>query len=154
MLACGREGPAGLFRGLTPILLKEVPFVVTKFVVFDAVSSSFAAVSADAANPAVALALTLASGALAGIAAVIVSQPADTVLTLTADAEGGETVSEALARVRDQPRLITSGLGPRLLYGMLLVTLQFLIFTQLKSALGVSQNDLTLVWDPLAPLRP
>ena len=31
------DGFRGLYKGLAPLLLKEVPFVVTKFVVFDSV---------------------------------------------------------------------------------------------------------------------
>ena len=54
---------------------------------------------------------------------------------------------------RERPALIAQGLSARLLFGMLLVTLQFYFFTTVREALGVSKSDITLVWDALAPLR-
>ena len=44
-------------------------------------------------------------------------------------------------------------LTPRLLFGVLLVSLQFLFYTNLRSAFGVSKADLTLVFDALSILR-
>ena len=87
-----------------------------------------------------------------GVAAVLASQPADAAFTLTN--EGPQvTVESAVATLRANPRLILSGLGARLLFGVLLVSLQFFLFQSLKSELGVSKADLTLVYDALAPLR-
>lgn len=149
------EGLAGLFRGIAPLLLKEVPFVVTKFVTFD-FASTFLAATVDnagwASTPELVTLLTIVSGAVAGIAAVAVSQPADAVFTLTNDG-GGRTLASAVAQVRERPALIAQGLSARLLFGMLLVTLQFYFFTTVREALGVSKSDITLVWDALAPLR-
>ena len=149
------EGPAGLFRGLPPLLLKEVPFVVTKFVTFDLASTALAAAVDNAgltSSAGLVTMLTVASGAVAGVAAILVSQPADAVFTLAND-EGGTTLSEAVAQVRERPAVIANGLLPRLVFGVLLVTLQFYFFSEVRAALGVSKNDLTLVWDALAPLR-
>ena len=76
----------------------------------------------------------------------------DAAFTLTN--EGPQvTVESAVATLRANPRLILSGLGARLLFGVLLVSLQFFLFQSLKSELGVSKADLTLVYDALAPLR-
>ena len=149
------EGVGGLYAGLPAILLKEVPFVVTKFVVFDVISDALAHAVDSAgldASPLLATALTLVAGAGAGVAAVLASQPADAAFTLTN--EGPQvTVESAVATLRANPRLILSGLGARLLFGVLLVSLQFFLFQSLKSELGVSKADLTLVYDALAPLR-
>ena len=41
----------------------------------------------------------------------------------------------------------------RLLFGVLLVSLQFVIYTNLRDLLGVSKADLTLVFDALTVLR-
>ena len=149
------EGVAGLYAGLPAILLKEVPFVVTKFVVFDLVSDLLAALVTDtgaASSPLLATAVTILAGAGAGVAAVLASQPADAALTLTNDGPDA-TLASAIAKLRAEPSMILSGLGARLVFGVLLVVLQFFFFQLLKSELGVSKADLTLVWDALAPLR-
>ena len=59
------EGFASLFRGLAPILLKEVPFVVTKFVVFDAASEALATALQDGGSGS--LLLPLLAGSIAGL---------------------------------------------------------------------------------------
>eukprot|EP00327_Prymnesium_parvum_P041681 CAMPEP_0195640022 /NCGR_PEP_ID=MMETSP0815-20121206/25920_1 /TAXON_ID=97485 /ORGANISM="Prymnesium parvum, Strain Texoma1" /LENGTH=125 /DNA_ID=CAMNT_0040782649 /DNA_START=325 /DNA_END=703 /DNA_ORIENTATION=- len=105
------DGFASLFRGLPAILLKEIPFVVTKFVVFDQVASLLAA-RCD-----------------------------------------GATLASAAAEVFRQPQLVLKGLGARVLFGVLLVSLQFLFYSQLRAFFDVSKADLTLVWDTLAFLR-
>lgn len=153
--ALAAEGVRGLFRGLPPILLKEVPFVVTKFVVFDFASEALASLATDAGlatTPVLATLLTIVAGALAGIAAILISQPADAVFTLTNEGPG-VSVASAVDALRDEPARVADGLAPRLLFGVLLVSLQFFFFNFLKSELGVAKGDLTLVWDALAPLR-
>ena len=125
----------------------------------------------------------LAAGALAGVLAILASQPADVVLTRTNDE--GATLGGSIAQVAAAPASILNGLGPRLLFGVLLTSAQFLLYTQrprpfigpshlpptlttyhhlhlllttyrytqLRGALGVSKADFVLVWDVLADLR-
>ena len=59
----------------------------------------------------------------------------------------------AVGDIAERPALILQGLTPRLLFGVLLVSLQFLFYTNLRSAFGVSKADLTLVFDALSILR-
>ena len=69
---------------MAPILLKEVPAFVAKFVSFELVSGALTAAfpeAADAGGFASAVLLPLASGAIAGVCAVLVSHPSDVVLT-------------------------------------------------------------------------
>jgi len=146
------DGFASLFRGLPAILLKEIPFVVTKFVVFDQVASLLAGALPDGADGfAVDVLLPLACGAIAGALSAAASQPADAVLTLTN--QDGATLASAAAEVFRQPQLVLKGLGARVLFGVLLVSLQFLFYSQLRAFFDVSKADLTLVWDTLAFLR-
>ena len=93
----------------------------------------------------------LIAGALAGVLAILVSQPADVVLTRTN--EPGATLGSSISAVAAEPALVAQGLGPRLLFGVLLTSLQFLLYTQLRSSLGVSKSEFVLVWDVLADLR-
>jgi solute carrier family 25 phosphate transporter 3 len=144
-----------LFRGLPPILLKEIPFVVTKFVTFDLISVAASALLADlqpdAPNWVTSSALPLASGALAGVFAALASQPADVVLTRTN--KEGATLASSVAAVAQEPELLLQGLGPRLFFCVLLSSLQFLIYGQLRGLFGVSKDDLTLIWDALGSVR-
>ena len=137
---------------LGPILLKEVPFVVTKFVAFDRVQALIAAsVPAVADGPLATVGLPILAGSVAGVLAALVSQPADVLLTL-ANEEGG-SFGTAVDRLGGSPRLGFQGVLPRALFGALLTSLQFLFYTQLRGLLGVTKSDLTLVWDALAVLN-
>lgn len=124
-----------------------------KFVVFDQVSAlASSRLPADALGPLVTQTLLpLLCGAVAGVFATLASQPADVVLTRTNEAGG--SLRESVRSVGQQPALVLQGLGPRLLFGVLLTSLQFLFYGRLRSLFGVSKADLTLVWDALAVLR-
>ena len=82
---------------------------------------------------------------------MVASQPADVLLTLTN--EESASLGTAFPRLTTEPELALRGLGPRLLFGVLLTSLQFLFYSQLRGLLGVSKSDLTLVWDALAVVK-
>jgi len=147
------DGVRGLYRGLGPILLKEVPYTVTKFVVFDSVLPQVQELlgALGPADSLAAIGVPIVAGAAAGTCAVLASQPADVLLTLTN--EEGATLSTSVPRLTANPALTLNGLGPRLLFGVLLTSLQFLFYTQLRGLFGVSKGDLTLVLDALATIN-
>ena len=74
-------------------------------------------------------------------------------------APGGVTAARRTAwrgplrRCVPTPSLALNGVGPRLLFGSLLVSLQFVLFTECRDLLGVSRDDLTFYWDALSVLR-
>ena len=70
--------------------------------------------------------------------AALASQPADAVLTRAN--EGGATLGRAVAEVRGAADLILQGLGARVLFGVLLTSLQFLLYSHLRSLFGVSKS--------------
>ena len=85
-----------LFSGFYPIVSRELPFAVVKFLVFDIVASSFSSIinaQAQAVEPVqvgigpVGLAVSAAAGAIAGLAGAFISHPADLILTLTSSKE-------------------------------------------------------------------
>ena len=88
---------------------------------------------------------------VAGVIAVLFSQPADVLLTLTN--QEGETLGTALPKLTAEPQLALNGLVPRMLFGVLLTSLQFLFYSQLRGFFGVSKADLTFVWDTLAVIK-
>jgi solute carrier family 25 phosphate transporter 3 len=146
-----RGGPGALFEALPANVLKEVPFVVAKFITFDRASAALLAAFPEVADASLSGSLSLVAGAVAGLAAVVASHPADVVFTKS-NTEGG-TLASAITEVRESPELLLQGLGPRLFFGALLVALQFYLYTQLRGILGVSKADLTLVWDALTVLK-
>ena len=112
--------------------------------------SALPALSPDFAGPLGVAAASLLGGAVAGAAAALASHPADVALTLTNT--GGVTLQQAVERLSAEPPLALSGIAPRLLFGSILVSIQFALYTQLKLALGVAPADLTSYFQPLEPL--
>ena len=49
-----------------------------------------------------------------------------------------DTLQQAVERLSAEPPLALSGIAPRLLFGSILVSIQFALYTQLKLALGVA----------------
>ena len=139
----------------------QVPFFVVKFLIFGEVTSYLNSAFAAFATPgslASSVLIPLAAGAVAGFAAVLISQPADVVLTKISE-EGGDRrnrppapISSVIAELLSEPEQVFSGLAPRLLFGMALVGLQFLLYSQLRAAFGIAPADLTQMWDPLASI--
>lgn len=146
-----RGGPMALFEALPASVCKEVPYVVAKIITFDRASAALLAAFPDVADTSLSGTFSLAAGAVAGIVAVIASHPADVVFTQSS--RDGGTLAGAISDVRNAPELLLQGLAPRILFGAVLVALQFYLYTQLRSILGVSKAELTLVWDALTVLK-
>jgi solute carrier family 25 phosphate transporter 3 len=74
----------GFYSGFGPILFKQVPYTMAKFVVYEkaaeAIYANIGTPKDQLANSTV-TSINLGSGLIAGIAAAIISQPADTLLS-------------------------------------------------------------------------
>lgn len=147
-------GLAGPYKGLPALLVKDVPFHATKFAVFDLVSTAL-----KSSPFAVALlpgaALTLVAGAAAGVAAAVVSQPADATFTRCnrpQDGRGGRLSPVAAFRAVLEEGGIGAGLSSRCLFGAALVSLQFLFYSAAKSSLQITAGDLSLFLDAFSGL--
>jgi solute carrier family 25 phosphate transporter 3 len=138
----------GLYAGLGPILFKQVPYTMAKFAVqgkaaeliYNTTGTS-PATSSVATNTTV----SLASGVVAGVAAAVVSHPADTLLSMInktgAKLEGEGTVS-ALYRLAKQTgfvKLCTTGLAPRCVMIGTLTAGQFGIFDSVMHVFGATK---------------
>ncbi|QKX54246.1 uncharacterized protein TRUGW13939_01331 [Talaromyces rugulosus] len=139
------EGVGAFYSGFGPILLKQVPYTVTKFVAFEKIAEAFFArfdksqLSAGAQTG-----VNLGSGLLAGFAAAIVSQPADTMLSKINKTKGlpGESTVSRLIKIAGELGLRGSftGLPTRLFMIGGLTAGQFAIYGDIKKALGATNG--------------
>ncbi|QLI68511.1 Mitochondrial phosphate carrier protein [Metarhizium brunneum] len=110
LIKLGREeGLAGLYSGLGPILLKQIPYTMATFLVYEkAIQTAYTYVDKAKVSTAGATGMNLTAGLVAGVAAAVVSQPADTILSKVNKDKGlaGESVTRRLVR-------IATGLGWR-----------------------------------------
>jgi solute carrier family 25 phosphate transporter 3 len=86
------DGPMGLYAGLGPILFKQVPYTMAKFAVQGKAAEMIytsAGTSPQKASGGTNLAISLSSGVIAGVAAAIISHPADTLLSKVNKAGAG-----------------------------------------------------------------
>lgn len=139
------EGLRGFYSGFTPLLFKQVPYAVGQFSVHEAVNEvifrSMGPERKAKLTQIQSLGVELTSGLVAGAAAAILSHPADTLLSAI-NKGAGDSKQSATARMFQLgkefgPRkLLTSGLGPRIVMTCALVSGQFVIYSQCKALTG------------------
>lgn len=136
------EGVGSFYNGFTPILFKQIPYNIAKFLVFERASEFYYGIFGpkESFSEAGNTGLTLLSGLTAGLAAAFVSQPADTLLSKvnkTKKAPGQSTIG-LLAQLAKQLGVMGSfaGLPTRLVMVGTLTSLQFGIYGTLKKSLG------------------
>jgi len=146
----------GFYSGLGPILLKQVPYTMAKFAVQGrAADAIYSALGKQAKNMTAGenLSVSITSGLIAGVAAAIISHPADTLLSKVnkkgAGGEGG--IMTRLGRLVNEIgmyKLATVGLGARCVMIGTLTALQFAIFDTVMEATGASKFHFTNPNDP------
>lgn len=139
------EGFRGFYSGFVPLLFKQVPYAVGQFSVHEAaVEVIYRSIGSERKAKLTQLESTgveLTSGIMAGVAAAVLSHPADTLLSAmnkgSGDPKQGATARMfSLAREFGPKRLLLSGLGPRVLMTCGLVAGQFVIYAQCKALTG------------------
>ncbi|CAK3803585.1 Mitochondrial phosphate carrier [Lecanosticta acicola] len=139
-----QEGIGGFYSGFGPILFKQVPYTMAKFVVYEKVAEYAYANFFDKATTSAGMQTTinLGSGLIAGFAAAIVSQPADTMLSKINKTKGlpGEGTTSRLIKIAKELgiRGSYSGIGARLFMVGTLTAGQFAIYGDIKKALGAT----------------
>ncbi|KAL7333613.1 mitochondrial phosphate carrier protein [Mucor circinelloides] len=111
----------GFYSGFGPILLKQVPYTMAKFVVFERTTELILkqiGTPKDQLAPSTMTTVNLGSGIVAGTVAAIVSQPADTLLSKINKQKGavGESLTSRLVTMAGQLGVkgLFLGLGPRI----------------------------------------
>ncbi|KAJ3364766.1 mitochondrial phosphate carrier protein [Allomyces arbusculus] len=133
----------GFYSGFGPILFKQVPYTMAKFAVYEmAAEKIYAAIKTpkEKLSTGTVTSVNLGAGLIAGIAAAIISQPADTLLSKINKSKGveGESVTSRLVALAKQlgPRGLFLGLGARIVMVGALTAGQFAINGDVKRALG------------------
>jgi solute carrier family 25 (mitochondrial phosphate transporter), member 3 len=146
------EGMGSLFSAVPAFWLKEVPFAMAKFTVFD-LSTAWLYETFPAATEDLQLSLlvSLIGGTLGGFAAAIVSNPADVTIAEMKKAKSDKGPFEIAWKLveRDGPPGLMKGLGLRMVFYALVVSLQFLVYDAVRIGLGIGSDDLKLYLDVL-----
>lgn len=136
------EGLGSFYNGFTPILFKQIPYNIAKFVVYEYAAAAYFGLAGpkESLSTTATTGINLASGLTAGLAAAVVSQPADTLLSKvnkTKKAPGQSTVN-LLGQLAKELGVVGSfaGLPTRLVMVGTLTSLQFGIYGSLKRTLG------------------
>jgi len=137
----------GFYSGFGPILFKQIPYTMAKFVVQGRVAESmYASMNKSPANCGAALntGVSLSSGVIAGVASAIISHPADTLLSKVnkAGAGGDGSIASRMLNITKETgvmKLCTQGLGARCVMIGTLTGLQFGIFDTVMRTLGAEK---------------
>lgn len=137
----------GFYSGFVPMLFKQIPYTMAKFAVQG--KAAEALYSATGVDPAKSsglskVAVSLGSGVIAGVAAAIISHPADSLLSKVnkAGAGGNGPMMTRLANITNEVgvwNLCTQGLGARCVMIGTLTAGQFAIFDTVMETLGASK---------------
>lgn len=141
------EGVGGFYAGFVPILFKQVPYTMAKFAVqgnaADAIYASMGKTPSEMSSTGN-VGVSLLSGVIAGVAAAIISHPADTLLSkVNKKGAGGDgPMLSRLMNITKETGLVnlcTVGLLPRCVMIGTLTAGQFGIFDTVMNALGASK---------------
>lgn len=138
------EGVGAFYNGFGPILFKQIPYTMSKFVVYEKVAETVYAKFVDKATASNGMntVVNLGSGLIAGFAAALVSQPADTMLSMINKTQGlpGEGTTSRLIKIAKDLgfRGSYSGIGARLFMVGTLTAGQFAIYGDIKRVIGAT----------------
>jgi solute carrier family 25 (mitochondrial phosphate transporter), member 3 len=161
------DGIGALVNTIPVFLVKNVPYAMTKFTIFDlSTEQLFAAFPAAQEELRWSLLISLLGGILGGTAAAVVSNPADALISELkksqrktssgAAGSGGDSgngpidVAQEMWRRGDNgPRFFFKGLGLRMVFAPLVASLQFCLYDFVRFSLGIGPDDLKLYLDVL-----
>ena len=146
------EGWLTLANSVPVFLIKNVPYAMTKFLIFDlSTERLYEAFPQATENLKLSLLVSLLGGCLGGTAAAVVSNPADALLSELKKAKSDISPPDAAAALWKRGKFgpFFKGLPVRLVYYSLIASLQFLVYDGVRFALGIGPDDLKLYLDVL-----
>jgi len=154
--AVDTNGIRQLFNGYFPLLVRDIPFTISKFLVYDLVQKfMFNAFPVTEEDPALTLAVSLLAGLVAGVTGAIVTTPPDNILTKVSfrstdqstSSDWKQIVKELLQEQEGGIANLFRGVGLRSFYFGSLISLQFFLYDFFKILFHVSSDDLKVVLD-------
>lgn len=146
------EGVGSLFDAIPIFLVKEIPYAMTKFVIFDlSTEYLYGAFPAAQEDLLLSLGISMAGGVVGGASAAIVSNPADAVIAELKKAKSDLSPFGAFQSLVDRggTAALFKGLPLRMIFFSSACALQFLVFDGVRFALGIGPDDLRLYLDVL-----
>lgn len=138
------EGVQGFVKGINPMILKQVPYTVTKNVSFDFFTNFFYSsfrTAGLAISGSMMFAIPLFSAVIASVLSSITSQPGDMVLSLVNAHEGNMNTRDVWQNIMKGDRGFRGffiGFKDRLLHVGVTVTIQLLIYDYVKRLCGIA----------------
>jgi solute carrier family 25 phosphate transporter 3 len=139
-----QEGVKGFMKGVNPMILKQVPYTVTKNVSFDLITKIFYSMlrrSGTAISGGLTFTIPLVAAAIASVLSSLSSQPGDMVLSLVNAHEGDVKSRDIWNRIMRSERGFRGffvGAKTRLLHVGIIVTIQLLIYDYVKRLCGIA----------------
>jgi len=132
------------YSGFVPILFKQVPYTMAKFVVQGLSAEKIVEVVGKPTSESGKVSVSLASGVIAGVVSAIISHPADTLLSkMNKGGAGGKggmfTRMGNIAAELGLVNLCTTGLGARCIMIGTLTAGQFGVFDVVMNAVGAKK---------------
>jgi solute carrier family 25 phosphate transporter 3 len=142
-----QEGVLAFYKGFTPLLFKQVPYTMAKFSVFEATSETIyksLPYKKEQMSTASQLTVSLSSGVVAGVAAAIISQPADTLLSKVNQEKSADGFFKVIGRIYKKigAKGLFMGTGARCVMVGTITAGQFFIYDYCKIMMGVSPQQL------------
>jgi len=138
------EGARAVYDGFGAMLLKQVPYTVSKQCSFDALMTAALTAPAVAASSALLLVARLGAAAVSAILSCLTSQPGDVLLTaLYKDSAHSGSLREVVAQGGGTWRALFVGTKARLLHVGFLNTMQLVTYDMLRVAFGLGSSGIS-----------
>lgn len=143
-----REGVSSISKGLPAMLLKQVPYTITKNCSFDMFTMSAYRILREmgyALTANIKVAVPLFSAAAAAVLSCISSHPGDMLLSLVNAHEGPKRTRDFAKEImdgKDGARGFFVGIKPRFVHVILIVTVQLMIYDFVKRLVGIAATGL------------
>ncbi|MCJ1242942.1 hypothetical protein MMC30_000138 [Trapelia coarctata] len=139
----GKEGVAGLYKGLYPLWGRQIPYTMMKFASFETIVEmiyGYLPGKKSDYSKSAQTGVSFAGGYLAGILCAIVSHPADVMVSkLNANRQPGEAFGAAMGRIYKDIGFggLWNGLAVRIVMIGTLTGLQWMIYDSFKIFMGL-----------------
>jgi solute carrier family 25 phosphate transporter 3 len=138
------EGVTAVWKGMTPMLYKQVPYTVAKNVSFDVFTKlaySILLTSGRTLTGSMKMIVPFLSAVFASMISCISSQPGDMLLSLVNAHEGPKRANDFLKEILESEqgaRRLFAGIKSRFLHVGVIVTVQLMLYDLIKRLCGIA----------------